>query len=74
MTTDWQPIETAPQDGRSIKLASFNEADGYLHHTAICKWDRLRGPNVLYSVDNWMGWDYIVGPSHWARRRDQPVV
>ncbi len=66
---DWQPIETAPRDGREI--LGFNAVSA-----ATCN---STGMTVAYfqcdgDGGGWWVWEYILDPTHWCPFPDPPTT
>jgi hypothetical protein len=65
--TEWQPIDTAPDDGRDVDLWAGDRryADCHFH---LCQW--------LYwsyeSIDQEPSWREVKNPSHWMPIPDPP--
>jgi hypothetical protein len=78
--TDWQPIETAPKDGRKILLLEpFEYKDDYSECLSIGFW----GSGYLKNPKRWCNWhdsgdhycDYfasVYNPTHWAELPEPP--
>jgi hypothetical protein len=67
LSRQWQPIETAPKDGRKMKLLipyapeMYSEAEC----TDVGRWDSKSGENGCFRFDGDDGPDDIQ-PTHWA--------
>jgi len=61
MNMEWQPIETAPKDGRSIMIAMDIAPDGFGPRIACGSWQRLA--EVWWGV---CGSALVISkPTHW---------
>ena len=64
--TDWQPIETAPKDGRSLLIWSADEGIDLAHHNDWGRWQ----VQETADYDN----EYFVDlkPTHWMPLPEPP--
>lgn len=61
---NWQPIETAPRDGRRIIVSLWSGMHCYWVHDATCK-----PPDKSFSYEKISGHQVIksyLSPSHWV--------
>lgn len=72
---DWQPIETAPKDGRRLLLGWV---DGQVTE-GFWRWKQPPGfPNYRWS-DDWIGWTRVefedkgINPTHWMPLPEPPT-
>lgn len=72
--SEWQAIDTAPKDGRPLRISWFD--GGVLQEWFIMRWDK-NAENGLFpgtvgmwvSMDNSFTWNGSAtngGPTHWA--------
>ncbi len=66
--TDWQPIETAPDDGRDMLL--FGPWDMTHGEYQIGYWS---GENWHFQSDLWIGDDEEFQPTHWMPLPEPPA-
>ena len=67
--SEWQPIETAPKDGRQF-LAYAKGQMIPRHFIAVAQWASA-DPDFPQSVDGWF-WPYAIRPTHWKPLPEPP--
>lgn len=71
MSTEWQPIETAPKDGREI--LAFAQGSHGLNDTffAVAQW--ANGDPDMWTGSGWF-WPFAIRPTHWMPLPAPPSV
>lgn len=74
--TDWQPIETAPKDGR-LFLGAKNLGVGYGWSRYICRWSESKKSfGSQFGIPEggiWYPLDEKNTPSHWMLLPEPPI-
>ena len=75
--TDWQPIETAPKDGR-LFLGAKNLGVGYGWARYICRWSEFKKSfGSQFGIPEggiWYPLDEKNTPSHWMPLPEPPIL
>jgi hypothetical protein len=64
--SDWQPIETAPKDGRPVLLGQFDPSRSHYKRVEVDHWSSP-GENR-----GWIGWGHF-NPQFWPATHWMPI-
>ena len=70
---EWQPIETAPKDGRRLLAFAYGPYGVNDVYFSVAQW-AMDGPGKIQPhVEGWF-WEFAIRPTHWMPLPDAPLV
>jgi hypothetical protein len=77
--TEWQPIETAPRDGRDVLLTVGIVRPEMYYDCAVARWNKkwqrwlIGDPEAEYKTERQVEHDEFGSPTHWMPLPEPPT-